>query len=118
MTLIPESELAQLRANGRAQRAAIDNGEGALDFNLVVKLSTADRECIWLLTEQEPGHGLYFGLCDLGLRSPELTYVAMAELRSFHGKRGLLLERDDHFDANKTISAYAEEARKHGRIVA
>jgi hypothetical protein len=29
----------------------------------------------------------------------------------------LPLERDMHFVANKTISAYADEARTHGRIV-
>jgi hypothetical protein len=33
------------------------------------------------------------------------------------GKLGLPVERDQHFHANKALSAYAAEARQHGRIV-
>ena len=33
------------------------------------------------------------------------------------GKLGLPVERDRHFEADKTISAYAEEARTQGYIV-
>jgi Protein of unknown function (DUF2958) len=29
----------------------------------------------------------------------------------------LPIERDIHFEADKTLSAYADEARAHGRIV-
>jgi hypothetical protein len=38
MTLLTQSQLAQLLANGKAQRAAIDNDQGAIDFMPVVKL--------------------------------------------------------------------------------
>jgi hypothetical protein len=62
--------------------------------------------------------GLAFGLCDLGVGEPELGYVSLAELSAVRGKLGLPIERDRHFAANKTISAYAGEAREHGRIVA
>jgi hypothetical protein len=48
---------------------------------------------------------------------PELGYVSLTELHSVRGKLGLPIERDLHFDADKTISAYADEAREHGRIV-
>jgi hypothetical protein len=48
---------------------------------------------------------------------PELGYVSLVELASIRGKLGLPVERDLHFTANKTISAYADEARGHGRIV-
>jgi len=27
------------------------------------------------------------------------------------------VERDEHFDADQPLSAYADEARRHGRIV-
>lgn len=47
---------------------------------------------------------------------PELGYVSMTELRSVRGPLSLPIERDLHFEANKTISAYAEEARARGRI--
>jgi hypothetical protein len=42
---------------------------------------------------------------------PEHGYVALIELTSFRGKLGLPVERDLHFDADNTISAYAAEAR-------
>ena len=116
MTLITKSLTEQLLANGRAQRARMDQGEDALDLMPVVKLFTPDAQCTWLLTELEPEGGLDFGLCDLGLGEPELGYVSLAELATVRGKLGLPVERDLHFEANKTISAYAEAARERGSI--
>jgi hypothetical protein len=43
---------------------------------------------------------------------PELGFIS--ELR---GPLGLPVERDLHFDADKPLSAYAAQAREHGRIV-
>jgi hypothetical protein len=40
----------------------------------------------------------------------------MRELREARGPLGLPIERDQNFDAAKTISAYAAEARVHGCI--
>jgi hypothetical protein len=117
MKLITDSLTQQLLANGRAQRAAMDKGEDALDFRPVVKLFTPDAQCTWLLTELDPDDGLAFGLCDLGLGCPELGYLSLIELQSVRGKLGLPVERDRHFVANKTISAYADEARTRGHIV-
>jgi Protein of unknown function (DUF2958) len=79
--------------------------------------STPDAQCTWLLKELD-SDGLLFGLCDLGLGCPELGYVALAELTAVRGKLGLPVERDRHFEADKSISAYAEEARGLRRIVA
>jgi Protein of unknown function (DUF2958) len=101
MTLITKALTDQLLANGRAQRAAMDNGDDALDFKPVVKLFTPDAQCTWLLTELDPDgratslrapiqdvsagprseqdcevSGLAFGLCDLGMGEPELGYVS------------------------------------------
>jgi Protein of unknown function (DUF2958) len=144
MKLITDSLTEKLLANGRAQRAAIDkngrsrfeqtlgwpagqtlrartrdgseyNDQPALDFKPVVKLFTPDAQCTWLLTELDDG--LLFGLCDLGLGCPELGYVSLAELSTVRGKLGLPVERDRHFVANKTISAYADEARANAHIV-
>ena len=42
----------------------------------------------------------------------------MRELREVRGPLGLPIERDLHFEADKPISAYAEEARARGRIAA
>jgi len=117
MLLITKAQTEQLLANGRAQSAAIDQDAGALDFQPVVKLFTPDAQCTWLLTELDTD-GLAFGLCDLGMGEPELGYVSMLELAAVRGKLGLPIERDLHFVANKTISAYTEEARDLRRIVA
>ena len=115
MKLITDSLNQQLLANGRAQRAAMDKGDDALDFKPVVKLFTPDAQCTWLLTELDDG--LLFGLCDLGLGCPELGYVSLTELSAVRGKLGLPVERDRHFVANKTLSAYAEEARANAHII-
>jgi hypothetical protein len=48
---------------------------------------------------------------------PELGYVSLAELATARGKLGLPVERDRHFEAEKTISAYTDEARSQGRMV-
>jgi hypothetical protein len=116
MKLITDSLTNKLLANGRAQRAATDKGDEALDLKPVVKLFTPDAQCTWLLTELEDG--LLFALCDLGLGCPELGYVSLLELAAVRGKLGLPVERDRHFEADKPISAYAKEARELGRIVA
>jgi Protein of unknown function (DUF2958) len=117
MTLITKALTEQLLANGRAQRAAMDNGAEALDFKPIVKLFTPDAQCTWLLTELDPDGGLAFGLCDLGLGCPELGYVSLVELTTVRGKLGLPIERDRHVEADKGISAYADEAREFRRIV-
>ena len=76
-----------------------------------------DAQCAWLLTEIDPDHQLAFGLCDLGMGEPEPGYVSLTELRTVRGKLGLPVERDEHFEADKTLSAYADEARQHRGIV-
>jgi hypothetical protein len=43
--------------------------------------------------------------------------VSLTELRSLRGPLRLPVERDEHFEADKTLSAYADEAREKGRIV-
>jgi hypothetical protein len=117
MKLITDSLTEQLLANGRAQRVAIDNDQPTLDFKPVVKLFTPDAQCTWLLTELDPDGDLLFGLCDLGLGEPELGYVSLTELCTVRGQLGLPVERDRHFVATKSISAYAAEARSQGHIV-
>lgn len=77
----------------------------------------APAHCTWLLTEIDEGTALAFGLYDLGLGCPELSYVSLNELRTERGKLGLPVERDLHFDADKPISVYADEARTRGHIV-
>jgi len=116
MTLFTKGQYEQLIANCQAQIAHNDAGHSDIDFKPVVKLFTPDAQCTWLLTELGLDD-IAFGLCDLGMGSQELGYVCMCELRELRGPLGLPIERDLHFDADKTLSAYATEAREHGRIV-
>ena len=85
----------------------------------MVNLFMPDGAATWLISEADPDDpDQLFGLCDLGLRYPELGYVNLAEICAVKGQLGLSVERDVHFVADKTLSAYAEEARTSGRIVA
>ncbi|MBL8199668.1 MAG: DUF2958 domain-containing protein [Chromatiales bacterium] len=112
MSLIPESLRSQLLANGERQSA----GESR-DPLPVVKLFTPDANATWLLTELDPADpDLAFGLCDLGLGCPELGYVRLSELETARGPLGLKIERDHHFTADRTLSAYAADAQVRCRI--
>lgn len=116
MTLFTKAQHEQLLANCQTQIARNDAGEPDIDFQPVVKLFTPDAQCTWLLTELGLDD-IAFGLCDLGLGCPEIGFVLMREIRELRGPLGLPVERDEHFEATKTLSAYAEDARAHGRIV-
>ena len=116
MTLFTQAQLEQLKANCQAQILNNDAGNPDIDFKPVVKLFTPDAQCTWLLTELG-NDDIAYGLCDLGLGCPEIGFVCLYELREVRGQLGLPIERDEHFEADKTLSAYAAEAREHGRIV-
>lgn len=89
------------------------------DHPPVCKLFTPDANATWLLSECDPDEpDRLFGLCDPGLGCPELGFVSLAEIMEVRGPLGLPVERDLSFVADKPLSAYAEEARIRGRIVA
>jgi hypothetical protein len=112
MELITKDQRKQLLANGEATRKNPD-----ADPFPVVKLFTPDAQATWLLTELMPDEpDIAFGLCDLGLGSPELGYVSLIEIMSVRGQLGLPIERDLSFEADKPLSAYADQARSLGRI--
>jgi DUF2958 family protein len=103
-------------ANCQAPIVRMDSNQPDIDFVPVVKFFTSDAQCTWLLTELGLDD-IAFGLADLGMGCPELGFISMREIRELRGPLGLPVERDLHFDADKTLSAYAHEARAHGRIV-
>lgn len=108
------NERERLLANGRLSAAGED-----LDPFPVARLFTPDANAVWLLTELDPDDpGIAFGLADLGLGMPELGYICLAELAGIRGHLGLPIERDEHFRPDRPLSAYAAEARTHGRIIA
>lgn len=117
MKLLTHELRDRLLRNGRLRQHFQEDGRAEPDFIPVVKLFTPDAGCTWLLTEADPDNpDVCFGLCDLGMGFPELGSVSVAELESVRGKLGLPVERDLHFSPTKTISAYAEEARREGGI--
>lgn len=112
MDLLTPEHRAQLLANGQRSVDGIDH-----DPFPVVKLFTPDAGATWLLTEIDPRNSdVAFGLCDLGLGSPELGTVSLSELAELRGKLGLPVERDIAFKGDKPLSRYAEEARRAGII--
>lgn len=119
MTHLTDTQRQRMLANGQATQAAQAAGRREPDHWPVVKLFTPDAQCTWLLTELDPEEpDIAFGLCDLGMGFPELGRVSLAELESVRGKLGLMVERDAWFQATQPLSAYTEEARRAGGIVA
>lgn len=114
MNLLTKHQKAILIENGRKAAAGDE-----IDPFPVVKLFLPGTRMTWLLTELDPeDEDRAFGLCDLGMGCPELGYVSLTELRSARTRMGLTVERDLCFDADKTLSAYTEDARRHEMIMA
>ena len=115
MELITNELREKLLANGRRNAGR----EETEDFLPVVKLFCPWGAATWLLTELDPASpDIAFGLCDLGMGTPEIGSVSLSELAEVTGPGGLRIERDLHFRATKTFQAYADEARRRGRIEA
>lgn len=111
MKLLTTPIREQLLRNGRIREALAEAGREDADFLPVVKLFTPDANCTWLLSEIDPDDpDIAFGLCDLGMGSPELGSVRISELESARGALGLPVERDLHFAAMHTLSVYARAA--------
>ena len=119
MTLIPSCQITKLIDQGRATSAAQLEGADEPNHNPVVQIFTPDANCTWLISELDPDDpDLAFGLCDLGFGCPELGNVRISEITSVRGALGLPPERDRHFTADRSLSAYADLARQNGRIIA
>jgi hypothetical protein len=118
MKLILDAQREQLIANGRNAREGETQGDNVSPMP-VVKLFTPDAQATWLLTELDPDdEDRAFGLCDLGLGSPELGYVSIAEIEALSGPLGLPVERDRYFAPDKSLTRYADDARACGHIKA
>lgn len=119
MKLFTQEQERRLKENGRKNAERIKRDGNTIDFPPVVKLFCPWSGAIWLLTEIDPENPeIAFGLCDLGMGSPEIGSVSLAEIASVRGPGGLRIERDLRFKADKALQAYADEARRVGRIKA
>ena len=118
MKLLTKEIKKKLIANRKAtQKLEVEQDDYDVSHKPVVKFF-GGSSCTWLITEMYDEDTL-FGLCDLGLGYPELGLVSLRELESLKFPPfGLGVERDLYFTASKTLSAYANEAMRHQRIVA
>ena len=111
MKLFTLNQYARLVANGEASQA------DEIDHDPVVTLFTPDANATWLISKIDPSESdRAFGLCDLGMGCPELGYGSIAALTQLREPLRLPVKRDMHFDADKTLTAYAEAARRVGRF--
>lgn len=109
MIFIPLHLWERLVANGKAPDGT--------DHVPVVKFFDPAGAATWLITEVMDDEDSLFGLCDLGMGTPELGYVSFAELKQTKNRLSIHLERDLFFSARYPLSVYAEAARKAERIV-
>jgi Protein of unknown function (DUF2958) len=72
--------LAALAANGKSSAAGIARDGKTPDHVPLLKLFTPMGRATWLLTEYHAEDGRFFGLCDLGMGSPELGYISREEI--------------------------------------
>lgn len=113
--LLLKEHIKKLTENGRNNDFT---GEGGDDMP-VVKLFHAYGRGTWLITEYDPEDNTLYGLCDLGMGFPEFGRVSLKELEDMRHQFGWQsIERDIHFQADKTISEYGNEARAAGHIAA
>ena len=110
--LIPNDIRVALLANGALSASGAD-----IDPVPLVKLFTPDANATWLLTELDPDNTtLAFGLCCLGLGSPELGSTRLREIAKVRGPLGLPVERDLHYTETRPISVIANLVRRVGHI--
>ena len=116
MKLLTKSIRTKLEANAAiSERAHLMPGVH-IDHQPVVKIFNPAGMATWLLTEIDGD--IAFGLCDLGMGSPELGSVSISELESIKGPLGIGLERDKYFTPTMGISKYSSAAQMAGSIQA
>jgi hypothetical protein len=111
--LLTAEQREKMLANHRANSEREDD-DGTKP---VVKLFDPYGQATWLLSELDEDN-IAFGLCDLGMGFPELGSVSLDEIGSMQAFGKPRIERDRHWQAERTLMEYADSARCAGRIVA
>lgn len=105
MPLFSPAQRTTLLANG---------SRPGTDHRPVVRLYVPDTADSWLLARIDPLHPhLAFGLADTGPHPPELRPIDLRALEASHPS----VTCDRYFRATQSLTAYAKDARRHGRIV-
>lgn len=111
MKLITKAARRQLDENFRETERGLD----PMDIWPVVKLFYPAGAATWLLAYTLPDQPeIAWGLADLGQGYPETGDIYLPELYLFRGRFNLGIERDLHFEADKSIRDYLEQARRDG----
>jgi hypothetical protein len=104
--------IARLQAALEANRRG---GTGKTEEWPAVRLFTPLAKSVWLLSQIDPNDkDKAYGLCDEGDGRPTLNHVSLEDLAHRFGH--LSVRWDDKFQADRPLSAYADAARKAGRI--
>lgn len=82
-----------------------------------LKLFNPMGPATWLISEYDKKSGIMFGLCDLGMGSPELGSVRLKEIEEIKLPFELGIERDMYWEPEKTLAEYAKDAREAGSII-
>ena len=117
MKLITQAIAAILISNFEVNKKHRETTGKTENFKPALKLFCPWGAATWLFTEWD-GEDELFGLCDLGMGSPEMGYASLAEIQSIKHFSGLKIERDILFTPKKTLSEYADEAREKGWVCA
>lgn len=112
--MIRAADVLKLHDNWKEQQP-LKGTAGERDFEPVVKLFGG---AITILLTECDEDGLAFGITDLGFGCPEMGYISMDELAAARIGGVFRLEQDLYFQPDKTLSAYAAEARAAGTLKA
>ena len=117
MKLLTKANLDALMRNGRKTAEAVAAGQERPDHKPVVKFFNPTGAATWLISEIDEDGDTMYGLCDLGMGTPEVGTVSLRELSTVKVRMGLGIERDRWFTGKHPLSAYEAAALSAGHIV-
>ncbi|RYD59956.1 MAG: DUF2958 domain-containing protein [Sphingomonadales bacterium] len=117
MIVLPPALRASLRFNHFARRTADRDGTQVPDPVPVVRLFNPLGPATWLASELDADDDTLFGLADLGFGFPELGVFSLSEIADVRLPFGLRIERDLGFRTDRTLSQWADMARRAGSIL-
>jgi hypothetical protein len=71
---------------------------------------------VWLLTELAADGDEAYGICDVGVGTPELGTIRLSALENMVGPRGIAVVADPHFVPRQALSAYFRDAVRDGAV--
>lgn len=116
MIVLPVPLREALRRNAIAHRQAQRERKPEPDPIPLLKLYNPIGVATWIATELGSDDDTLFGLADLGFGCPELGSFSLSEIASVRLPHGLRIERDARFTSDKSLSVWAEAARRNGSI--